>query len=68
MNPGGETKQRSFMRIFIALLLLLLISCSMIRITPGNETDRMKVETILSDDCKVRVKIKKQKISCKFKF
>ena len=56
------------MRIVIALLLLLLTSCSMIRITPGNETDRMKVETILSDTCKIRIKVKKQKISCKIKF
>lgn len=56
------------MRIFLIISLLLIVSCSRIRITEGTDTEKPKVDVSATKNCKLRVKISKQKWDCKWKF
>jgi hypothetical protein len=57
------------MRFFIMILcLLVVLSCSRIHITKGTEREKPKIHANVSENCKVRVKVSRQGVKCKWRF
>ena len=55
--------------LFILILSLTTPSgCSRIEVIEGNETDRIKVNGRVSESCRLRMRVSKQGLQCKWKF
>ena len=55
------------MKTAILLTLLLVAACSYVEVIEGTETEKIKVNAKVSDNCKMRVKVSEQKLSCKWR-
>lgn len=52
---------------FATLFLLMFVSaCAYVEVTRGTATERIKFELRVHEACKVRVKLSKQLIKCKW--
>ena len=49
------------------LLILLLTSCGHVEFIEGTATEKFKVNILMLDNCKIRLKFSKQGCQCKWK-
>lgn len=55
------------MKILFLSTLLLVAACSYVEVTEGTEMEKIKINAKVSDNCKMRVKVSEQKLSCKWR-
>jgi len=55
------------MKFAILFLLVFASACAYVEVIEGTETEKIKVNAKVSDNCKMRVKVSEQKLSCKWR-
>ena len=57
-------KHRSAVAVVV---LLLTTGCSFIEFTPGTGTSKPKIDLRVVEECKVRVRVSRQELKCKWR-